>query len=405
MLFKLASRNLLRNLRRTSLTLLVMIAGFVVMSISYGLSEGGYDRIIDIFTDINTGHVQITHNGFLDDPTIYKTVENLSEVEAQLKQINSVLSYRFSIECGGLATVGKKTTSTRIVGSFLFNREKDQFKKSNIPLLLPNAPLRKEGRNQVYIGQKIAEILDAKLDDELVLISQGMDGSISNDIFIVKGFFEKSSFTDHTIDLDLVSAQNFFAMENKAHKVIIKGEHFKKSPQLLQELNAVFQNYQNLQIIGWQEVEKDFMKGMEQDKSGNVLLFFIIGTVVALGVLNTILMSILERKKEFSILKSIGTRPSKIFLLIILESLILVMVSIVLGSLCAFASNYWLSLHGFKFEVPVNFEGIIIDEMVSSIHLKVFLIPSFIISLSGMIVSIFPAYKMSRMPPLEGMHS
>ncbi|MBD3277475.1 MAG: ABC transporter permease, partial [Candidatus Aegiribacteria sp.] len=90
MLFKLAWRNVFRQKRRTVLTLLTMTGGFVLSSVAIGWMEGSYESIIMFFTGSRTGQIQIHAEGYLDDPSIYKTVDNFDELGESLDSIPEV---------------------------------------------------------------------------------------------------------------------------------------------------------------------------------------------------------------------------------------------------------------------------------------------------------------------------
>ena len=125
--------------------------------------------------------------------------------------------------------------------------------------------------------------------------------------------------------------------------------------------------------------------------------------VVAIGVLNAVLMSILERRKEFGVLKAIGTKPIQLFQLITIETLIIGVISIVIGVCLSFGVNTYFSIYGIELEEPIKYGGMVFKEMKAIVDMDGFLTPAWVILLTSIIVSIYPAYKAAQTVPVEAM--
>jgi ABC-type antimicrobial peptide transport system permease subunit len=125
--------------------------------------------------------------------------------------------------------------------------------------------------------------------------------------------------------------------------------------------------------------------------------------MVALGVFNTILMSMMERKREFGVLKAIGTKPTFLGQMIVLETLIMNSLSIVIGFVIAFGLNYYFSIHGIEFKEPFEYGGFIFKEMNSIVNLNSFCLPAIVVSVTSFVVSLFPAIKAARITPIEAL--
>ena len=93
MLLKISVRSVLRHRRRTILTILTMVAGFVLSAVAISWAEGTYNGIISLFTDSRTGQIQIHAEGYLDDPSIYDTVDGYDSVEAVLDGITGIRTW------------------------------------------------------------------------------------------------------------------------------------------------------------------------------------------------------------------------------------------------------------------------------------------------------------------------
>src|SRR6056297_3576624 len=116
LIFKIALRNLIRQKRRTFFTALSMIIGFVLASFFIAWADGSYNYIIDNFTRNRLGHIQIHKEGYLDKPTLYKTVKNYENIEKKLKKIDNISNWTPRIFTGGLVSVEKESSGAQIIG-------------------------------------------------------------------------------------------------------------------------------------------------------------------------------------------------------------------------------------------------------------------------------------------------
>ena len=213
------------------------------------------------------------------------------------------------------------------------------------------------------------------------------------------------SIDDNRIYMPLKQAQEFFALGNSIHELalILKGNENPKKLALKyqKEIGAQFK----VEVNPWQVVEKDFYKAMQADKKGDYVGQFIFILVMGVGVLNTLLMSIIERTQEFGILKALGTRPGHISKIIFAETLILSILSIAMGSILATAVNWYFSTHGIQLETPISWGGSTFSKMLGMINAKTYWQPSLIILMTGLIVSLIPAWRARKVSPADAMRS
>lgn len=412
LLIKIAFRNLFRQRRRSILTGLSMVVGFTLMSLSMGIQEGGYGHIIDLFTRSHTGHIQLHKKSYLARPSLYKNVEYTADFEQKLQKLNGVKAIAPRIYSGALAFQGKRTTGVKVIG---INPQQEvaamTFKQKIKEGRLMSDQKDDEGYllNEIIVSHAVAHILKLKLKSEMVLISQGADGSIANDLFTVVGIFgkEQDSMSRTNCYIHINKAQEFLSLGNKVHEVAFVLDHYNESRIRAKEIAATLKkSVQNeFEVLPWESVEAVFYDSMEADKSGNNVFFLIIMMIVAIGVLNTVLMAILERTREFGVLKAIGSRPGTIFILIVLETFFLAIVSTIIGGILSVAVHAYFVIQGIQFPEPVNIGGIVIERMYSAYLPSVFYTPAIVVILTGVIVSLIPAYRASKIKPVDAMRS
>jgi len=407
LMLKLAWRNILRNKRRTVLTVLSMFGGYFLLVVSLSVQYGSYQQVIDFFTRDSTGHAQITAENYLDRPTLYKTVPATAGFYSDLLAQANVVSATPRIVSGALGYGEGKSFPVQVIGIDVAKEAKMSFlvekvKQGRYLSAEPDA----DGYSEVLIGAAAARQLALGLGDELILISQGSDGSLANDLFRVVGIVGSSEGLEaRNIYLPLQAAQDFFVLPNQAHYWAVLTDDYHDGPALAAQLDLWLAGSDGLEAQSWQVVSKEFYQTMTADIEGGYVFYFVITLLVCIGVLNTVLMSVMERTGEFGVLKAIGTSPRRLFFLIVIETLLLASLSCLLGLLTVLPVNAYLVNVGFALPDPMEVSGVIMDHMKGMWGLKVFLEPALIIIGSAAVISFFPALRAARIVPVEAMRS
>lgn len=398
-LFKMAFRNIFRHKRRSLFTGLLMAGAYVLFSVSLGVTEGSYSQIIELYTRTHSGHIQVHGKGYLDKPSIYNSFEDYMRIGKKIGTIDEVESWAPRVYSPALAFSGNKTSGVRIIGidperESHTTRIKEQITEGTF---LSGSPDR-----EIIIGQSLARIMHAGIHDTIALIGQAADGSIANDLFTVTGILsgeDRSGCYMH-----ITSAQEFISMGERAHEIAVTLKQYSRAEPVAAIIDKTLGNPE-LDVVPWQEVEKEFYRAMQMDKQGNWITQFIIMLIVAIGILNTVLMTLLERTREFGILRSIGTRPRQIFFLILLETGFLSAFSIAVGAVLSLFFNYLLSIHGIELPTPIALEGLRFEAYVSEITPETILLPAVITLCVALAVSTVPALRAARIMPVKALRT
>ena len=421
LLVKLAFRNILRNRRRSLLTLLSMGGGFFLLCLTLSMSEGSYSNIINIFTQDHTGHVQVHKENYLERPSLYKTINHADEIITQLEQQPLVLGVAPRIYSPSLAYGKDKTFPAQVIGidpdreaktTRLENKISEGHyltrEVTNQVTNLEGNQISTDGYFPAMIGFSLAKNLQLTIGDELVLISQGIDGSIANDIFEVVAIVgDVGSYERMNVYIHLSAMREFLSMQgdtSKVHELAIILSSQSEAREFAVNTQLALEN-KSLSVDPWQVVESSFYKSMQADKKGSYVSMGIIIFIVSIGVLNTILMGTLERTREFGVLKAIGTRPVVVFTLIMLESFVLAIISCLIGLALALPVCFWLAGVGISMPEPIDMGGIIFDTMLGEVSWFVVLLPSIVVISSTLIVSFIPAIRAAKISPLKALQA
>jgi putative ABC transport system permease protein len=399
----MAFRNVLRQKRRTVLTALTMFGGFALSSFSIGWMDGSYNYIIDMFTRYQLGHIQIHKEGYLDRPTLYSTIDDYSGVITAVAEVPGVVRSSPRLYAAGLASVGEKSSIARIIGvDPVLENATTLFDKK----IKTGGPLSKEVPKQAVIGKGLARRLDARTGDEIVLLSQASDGSIANDAYAIVGTIDSGDPTSDlmAVYLTLGDAQELFVLEGRIHEIAVVVDELGDVRETASRIRAHLDD-PGLAVDPWQEFARSFYNAMMADKAGGWIMLVVIILVVAIGVLNTVLMSVLERTREYGLLRAMGTRPKQIFYLVIVEVSVMAVVSVAVGAVVGWAINYTFSIKGIPMPFEFSYGGMEFTHAFTEVNTRSFLIPTVVVILAALVVSVFPALRAARTVPAAAMRT
>ncbi len=401
LILKIAFRNLFRQKRRTILTALSMLGGFVLNAVFIGWADGSYNNIIDMFTRNRLGHIQIHQKDYLDRPSLYKTIDNLPEISLIIEKTENVESWAPRLFSAGLASVREEAAGVQIIG---VDPERETLTTQFDKKIVEGKNFSASPSKEAVIGKGLATILSAGLNDEIVIVSQAADGSIANELYTIIGIAESGDEATDRISLylHLKEAQELLALEGRIHEIALTVRRLNDVKKVNSSLAKEIDN-PDVSVEPWQVFARSFYVAMKADKRGNWVMLLVIMIIVAVGVLNTVLMSVLERRREYGVLKAVGTKPPQIIKMVLYEVIILALICIVIGIGVGLVINYFLSTHGITLPRAFTYGGIKFQILQSEINARSFYIPALTIIFAASVVSLFPAIRAARTDPARSM--
>ena len=408
MLWKMARRNILRQKRRTILTLLTMTGGFVLSSLAIGWMDGSYSSIILFFTNRRTGQIQVHGEGYLANPTLYNTIDDYEAIGTLIDSMPDVRTWAPRIYCGALLAVRPHSeSSTGIFSNSAgasvigidpsLESEATSFQDrivEGVMLTNSGADTYLSSTGSILLGKELALTLEASVGDSLILLSQAANGAEADKRYVVTGIVSTGNpqVDGKTCYVTLDDAQTLFALEGRIHEIAVMSHSLGDVDGLTGRISEALDG-KGLETNSWKTFASEFYNGMQADESSLKVMIFIIVLVAAMGVLNTILMMVLERRREFGVMKAMGTRPGFIVRMIVLEANIMGLMAIVFGCILSTAGLLFLSNHGIVIDPPMEYGGTVMREMIATITPDCYLIPTLCVIMTASLVSWIPALK------------
>ncbi len=401
----MAFRNIFRQRRRSLLTALTMFGGFALAALAIGVADGTFNNIVNMFTRTRLGHIQIHASGYLDRPSLSKTIADVPRIGRTIEASPDALAWAPRVSSGGLASVGDKTEGVRIIGiDPVLEERATRFEQS----LTAGRAFSSPAATEIILGDALARNLGAAPGGEVVLVTQGADGSLADAKYSLVGLVDTGDLATNrsTAYLPIGTARNLLVLDDRVHEIVVIARSLKRVAALDAALGRALAGLP-LDIQPWQVFAKSFYTAMQAKLKGNNVVLLVLFIVVAIGVLNTALMAVLERRREYGVLRAVGTRPRQIFALIVLETLFLASLSVVVGAVVSVPANAYLASHPIPisglFSSPVTFGGMQYTTVTSEVDARSIIIPTVTVFVSAILVSILPAIKAARTDPARAI--
>lgn len=374
----------------------------MLFAFTISISEGSYSNIIEIFTLDNTGHIQIHKDDYAARPKIYKSIRDRSILEDHLSGDSQVKSFSPRVFSTALAYAGNKTSISRVVGidieqEVAVTRIREKVSKGTYF----SNPSNDDVYVKAMIGQGLSASLDLDIGDDFVLISSGADGSIANDIFTVSAIIgNRQSLDRMTVYLPLGPAQEFLSLGTDVHQYTLLVDTPRHNEAIANRLQS---ELPELTVSPWQVVEETFYRTMQIDKESQKVTMQFAIFMVFIGVLNTVLMSVMERTREFGVLRSIGCRPVELVKMIVFETLLLTSLSIAIGAVLVTPAIYWFQEVGLALPAPIDLGGVSFEYFRGELSPLVYIQPAIFMLTVAVVISILPAIRAARISPKSAM--
>jgi ABC-type lipoprotein release transport system permease subunit len=401
----LAWKNLWRNRRRSLITLAALSFSLMLMQGFHNLAIGTYARMIDSGVRAGSGHIALYREDYSNSRNETLTF-NPAKFEHQLADMTEVMRILPRVYLPGLAQSSRESRGILLTGI----SPAEEYTVNPFLLKLPARSMPESlASRDALLGSKLLDELKLGVGNKLVITVQNRQGELVSELFRVRGEVH-TGLRDVDGSLVMVGRERAATMggfPGEIHELALILHHADDGatvmPKLRQRLKA-----SPIRAVAWDQAMPNLANSIKLDYASQKFIFAIMIVIVSIGVINTMLMSVMERIREFGIILAVGATPGRLCRMILAEGLALGVISVLAGSIFGSLLTWYLVVHGIDLRslMPENMEfgGVIFDPIIRAnwdiswmVKIAIYLM------LIALAASLYPAIKAARLAPASAM--
>ena len=398
-LLKISWRNIWRNKLRSLVVIFSIVfgllGGIIIIAMSYGLNEERMNNAVDTYLS----HIQIHNILFSEDYNIKHTINNLDIIEKAINEDKRVVSYSKRIVLNGMLSNSNGSYGIQVKG---VDPEEEVKVTNTYEKIIDGEYFKSKRDNTILVGKKLADKLNLNLKSKVVITFQDENYELTSLLYRVEGIFRSGN--------SRYDEMNVFVKNKSIIKNLPGFKGYHEMPILLNDIDLrgevkkdLIPLSSNNIVEGWDDISKELAYANEMLSAVLYIFMMIILSGLSFGVVNTMLMAILERRKEIGMLMSIGMNRYKIFMMISFETIFLSLIALPFGLLTSYMIVDYYSVVGIdlsiveagleNFGVGTRLYFKVPNEEYFNVSLMVFVISIF--------SSVFPSIRALKINPVE----
>ncbi len=402
LVMKLAWRNIFRNKRRTTLSVLAIGVGLAAMMFADALIVSLGETMVRSATQDFSGNAQIHQSEFVKNLEVEKVITNSDQILKDLKNEGQLVGFTPRVLSYGMLTSTSDANNIIVYGIDPV-QEKGVSKISE--LIVQGDYLNNQDDRKILIGKKMADNLNIGLGDRVVVtVAKSGVGELSQEMFRVGGIFSFGvrEMDENVAFINLNVAQTILNLGNDIHEIALNFKDLKIPAQKKYAIATKYSKDENL-VSGWNKMFKDLAAILEFTQFSLGILAIILFGIIAFGIMNTLFMSLYERMFEFGVLRAVGTRPSVVAKMILYEAFMLAFVSSIVGViigtlLIGFFSKYGIDYRGIEYA-----QLVFKDKIYPHFRLIQFTLYPVCLMVFATLVGIYPAVYAAKIIPAQAL--
>ena len=403
--FALAWRNLWRNLSRS----LIMIAGIAVglfgLIVYFGISNGFIYEMVDVAIELELAHIQVNKQGYLKNPIPKNSFAADSLFSERLEQIDGVEAASGRFKAAVLIRSAEKSSRVELVGV----DPAGEGLVTVIPSLIVQGEYLQPGDNRkIVLGGELAKSLGVEIGDKVVVMAQDKDNELQSFLLRVGGIFTSSapSWDKMAAFVSLEAMHRMINRSGEYTSILIKVSNEDNVDLIAENIRQSLAGQRpDLQVSTWLEISPILSQSIDMFNSFVWIFYLIIYLAMAFGVINIMLMAVIDRTHELGVMRAVGTTPGQVMLVVLLEAAMLGLVGVAVGGSAAWLLNSYLSTNGL--DLSYWSSGMALMGIPNVVHSEIKSgewALSFISAEAAVIVaSVWPAWRASRLKVVEAI--
>ena len=402
MIYSLSRKNIWRNKVRSLIVMGSVTVGLICGIFFIAFMNGMTVQRINSAIKSEVSHIQIHNPAFLDDNEVQYTIPNIDELTNLLDTTSTIMAYAPRITITGMIGSARSSEGVNIVG---INPDKERMVTDIHTKITDSVPNYFGKKRPIMISKRLADKMRVKLNSKIVLTFQSTTGELTGAPFKVTALYQTSNkvFDEMMV---FVPQQKIAAIaglkSNQAHEIAIL---LKSNLQTADTKENITEAFPNITARTWKKIMPEL--GMMVDMMDSMLYVFMIIILVALafGIINTMMMAVLERQREIGMLMAIGMNKKRVFTMIMLETIYISMTGAIVGMLISHLILSTLANTGI--DMSLYAEGLeaygydkIIYPAIDLIH---YINISVLVVITAIVSSVWPARKALKLKPAVSM--
>jgi lipoprotein-releasing system permease protein len=415
-ILRLAFRNVLRQRRRSALTVVAIVLSLSMFLVLRGVGDGVHQQMAEIGVRMGLGDVVIYRKGYRRDPSLDHLVQGADKVRAVAAGLGgAVEGVAVRLRADGLTQAGGTSVGSSVWG--VDPTTEGRLSKVGSPASIVDGAALDAGDAQppanqlapIVIGRAMAAELAAHVDDRVtVTLQPAGGGAMRSAAFRVKGIYATGvrDVDGGVVLIPLSVAQRLAGAPGAATMVAVLLRAIDESPRISAELTARLQR-PDLEALPWQEAAPELYATIALDQGALYLMMVVVYIVVAAGILNTILLSVLERTRELGVLLALGAEPGRLVRLVLAEAAILGSVAVAVGTGLGLAAHHHLATAGVELPMTRGLEasGVLMPtHFYSRLTPETVAVNAVIVLVLVLLSALYPAWRAARLQPVEAIH-
>ncbi len=403
-IFKIAWRNVWRNRLRS-----LVVIGSIILGIWSGVFVSGFSfgmnaQRTESMIQNNISHIQIHNKKWRDEKKLEYWVEDQQKIEDYLRQSSQVGNYASRILINGMVASAHYTSGVQIMGIEPGQEAALTGLKSKVD---SGEYLSEKGRNPILIGEALAEKMNVKPGSKVVVTFTDEGGNIISSAFKIRGLYHVTSDAQEKMQV-FVRKTDLETLLGKSGESAHEFAMLLKNEENMGAFQAELQQqFPDADVQTWKELSPELAYA---DEIMSTMLYIIIGIIMlalSFGIINTMLMAVLERRKELGMLMGVGMSKTRLFFMILFETLLLAMCGGPLGVLLGYISIAWSGSVGIDLGFfgeglrSFGIEAVIYPEVMTSFYFGT----AALVVVMAMVSSIWPARRALKMDPVEAIRT
>lgn len=412
LLLRLALRNVVRNARRSVLTALAMVIGLALLVFSRSIADGAHEDWIQSGVRLGSGHVVLQAPAFQRTGDLADRLDSahVRIAEAALREPavqHALIAAAPRLTVSGLATAAAAAVPVRVVGV-------DPAVEARFSLLtdklVDGRTLEPGDRAAAYIGARLAKRLSLHVGSRFVVTAQDADGQIADQLLHVRGIFRTGipDVDEGVMQLPLATAQQWLGVGDAVTGIALLLHSSRDVPDVVRAVRGTLPGSAGVAVLDWRHADPALDAAVRLDDAGDYLMHGILFAIVALAIVNTMLMSVLHRSREFGIMRALGLTRGQTGWLVFFEGVLLTAASGLIGLVIGGAGTWLLFRHGLDYSALMNSETTIAGVVMNPVIVPELGVPQLVQSLTfivvvGFLAALYPAYRATKVDLVEAM--